>query len=334
MPIAIDAMGGDNYPQVPVSGAISAVKEKNVHVLLVGDDAEIKTALKKHRFDSKKVDIVPASEVIDMNDSVNIALKAKKDSSMRVCFNLHKSGEADGVVSAGHSGAMMAIGRFVLKTVQGIDRPCISALLPSRNEKVLLLDAGANIDCASSNLFEFAVLGSVYMQEIHSIENPRIGLLNIGSEPNKGDDKRRQTYRLLKDSPLNFVGNIEGKEFFEGNIDVVVTDGFSGNVLLKSVQGAADFMQMMFEQELKRSVKSKLGALLMQSSFRRIRKQTDYAEFGGAPLLGLKGNSIICHGASNDRALAHAIGFSQWAHETELITKIEDKILEYKELLD
>ncbi len=334
MPIAIDVMGGDSFPQNPVTGAIQAVNDKNIDVFLVGSEPVIKQELEKHKFDARKVEIINTTEVITMDDPVVSALRTKKDSSMRVCFDLHKKGLVDGVVSAGNSGAMLAIGRFVLKMIPGIDRPCISALLPSTNRKVLLLDAGANIDCAPETLLQFAILGSVYMEHIHSIKNPRIGLLNIGSEESKGDERSRLTYQLLKNCPLNFVGNVEGKEFFQGEIDVVVTDGFAGNILLKSVQGAADFVKEILKEEIKDSLLTRIVALYFKPAILRLKKRTDYAEFGGAPLLGLKGNSIVCHGGSNSRALAFGISFADWAAKAQLEKRMEEKILEYQRLFN
>jgi glycerol-3-phosphate acyltransferase PlsX len=333
MPIAIDAMGGDFYPQHPVSGAVKAVRENGIRVILVGQQNLIKKELEKHRFDAQKIDIVHAPEIVEMSDPIITALRKKRHSSMRVCFDLVKQGEVNGIVSAGNSGAMLAMGHFVLKTIAGIDRPCISALLPSRKEKVLLVDAGANIDCSPHNLLQFAILGSIYMESIHQIENPKIGLLNIGGEEGKGDERSRITYELLKKSSLNFVGNIEGKEFFQGNIDVVVTDGFAGNVLLKSVQGAVDFVKQMVTEEIKTSILARLGAMLMIRSLLLLKKRTDYAKFGGAPLLGLKGNAIVCHGSSNSRALAFGIKFAHWAHQCGLVQKLEEVVLQQQELL-
>ncbi|PCI27109.1 MAG: phosphate--acyl-ACP acyltransferase [SAR324 cluster bacterium] len=334
MAIAVDVMGGDLYPQNPIHGAIKAVNEKNIDVVLVGDESCIKKELDRHSFDSKKVEIVHATQVIAMDEPIASAMRSKRDSSMRVCFNLHKKKEVSGVVSAGSSGAMLAIGRFVLKTIPGIDRPCISALLPSiKDKKVLLVDAGANMDCSPQNLFQFAILGDVYMRHILSVENPAIGLLNIGSEEGKGDERSKHAYSLLKDSSLNFTGNIEGKDFFKGNSDVVVTDGFAGNVLLKSVQGAASYIKAVLEEEIKRSKRSLLGALLMKPAFRGLKKRSDYAEFGGAPLLGLRGNAIVCHGGSNPEALLFGINFAHWAAEAHLVERMEEKILEFQDTL-
>lgn len=327
MAIAVDAMGGDLYPQNPVEGAVKAVKEKGIHVVLVGDEPSIKKELDRFKFDAKKLDIVHSTQVIEMDEPVATAMRTKKDSSMRVCYNLHKAGEVDGVVSAGSSGAMLAIGRFVLKTIPGIDRPAISALLPSMKEKVLLVDAGANMDCQPEQLAQFALLGDVYMEHLHGRTNPRIALLNIGSEEGKGDELSKAAYELLKKAPINFVGNIEGKEFFNGDVDVVVTDGFAGNVLLKSVQGAATYVQKVLKEEVyKGGPMVKLGALLMKPAFMGLKKRSDYAEFGGAPLLGLKGNGIVCHGGSNPQALLFGINFAQWASEAKLVDRMTEKM--------
>ena len=329
MAIAIDAMGGDLYPKIPVLGAIKAVNEKKIPVVLVGDEPEIKKELDKCSYNKKLVEIVHTTEIVGMDEHVASALRTKKNSSMRVCYDLHKKGDVKGVVSAGNSGAMLAIGRFVLKTIKGIDRPCISALLPSIKEKVLLVDAGANMDCSPENLLQFAILGDVYMEHIHQRVNPRIGLLNVGAEEGKGDERTKSAYDLLKNSSLNFVGNIEGKEFFNGDIDIVVTDGFAGNILLKSVQGAANFVKDILEEEIRKSTISKLGALLMMPALKGIKKRTYYAEYGGAPLLGLKGNGIVCHGKSNPDALLFGINFAKWAADANLVERMEEKTLNY-----
>ena len=335
MTIAIDAMGGDLFPKNPVLGAVKAVTEKNIGVILVGDEAAIKRELEGCRYNTRKIEIIHASQVVEMDEPIATAMRSKRDSSMRVCYKLHKNGDATGIVSAGNSGAMLAIGRFMLKTIPGIDRPCISALLPSlKQKKVLLVDSGANMDSTPGNLLQFAILGDVYMQHIHSVKNPKVGLLNVGSEEGKGDELTKAAYKLLKSTKMNFVGNIEGKEFFDGDLDIVVTDGFAGNVLLKSVQGAASFVTKALKQEIEKSFFSKIGAIFMKRAFDGLRKRTDYAEFGGAPLLGLRGNGIVCHGGSNPDALLFGINFANWAAKTRLVERMEEKILEYRDILN
>ncbi len=335
MSIAIDAMGGDLYPRNPVLGAVKAVREKNISIILVGDEPAIKRELEGCRYNRGKVEIVHTSQVVGMNEPIATAMRSKRDSSMRICYDLHKKGDADGVVSAGNSGAMLAIGRFVLRMIPGIDRPCISALLPSLKwkKKILLVDAGANMDCTPENLLQFGILGNIYMQYIHSIKDPRVGLLNVGSETGKGDELTKAAYKLLQNTNMNFVGNVEGKEFFDGDLDIVVTDGFAGNVLLKSVQGAANFVTKALKQEVEKSLLYKIGAIFMRQAFAELRKRTHYAEFGGAPLLGLRGNAIVCHGASNPDALFFGINFADWAAKTCLVERMEKKVLEHRDVL-
>jgi len=332
MPIALDVMGGDFYPQIPVESALIAASE-GIKVLLVGDETRIKKELEGKRFDASKIEIHHASEVIEMQESIVKAMRTKKDASMRVCFNLHKQGLASGVVSAGSSGGMLAIGKYVLKTLSGVDRPCISALMPSLTGKVLLLDAGANMDCTPQQLAQFASLGEIYMRVIHNIPEPRVGLLNIGSEEGKGDERSKRAYELLKLLPINFTGNIEGKEFFHGDVDVVVTDGFAGNVLLKSVQGAAKFILQSLKTEIEKSSRSKAGALLMKPAFNALKKRTDYQSWGGAPLLGMKGVGIVCHGSSDASAIAYGIRFAQWAAESNLTERMAESLAKSSDLL-
>lgn len=333
MTIALDAMGGDFYPKVPVEAALLAIKEKNIPIVLVGDEEAIKKELQGKSYDASMLEIVHASQVVEMDENVVSALKNKKDSSMRVCYNLHKEGRVQGVVSAGSSGAMLAIGRFVLKTLPGIDRPCISALLPSLKEMVLLVDSGANTDCSPENLLQFGILGSIYMEHIHDRQNPRVGLLNIGSEEGKGDELAKKSYELLKASPLNFAGNIEGKEFFDGNVDLVVCDGFSGNVLLKSVQGAAKYITSVLKEEIMKSTRAKVGAAMMKPAFDGLKKRVAYENFNGAPLLGLKGNGIVCHGSSSPEALLFGITFAHWAAQANLVERMQEKIVDFQEIL-
>ncbi|MFH2131521.1 MAG: phosphate acyltransferase PlsX [bacterium] len=333
MTIAIDAMGGDTYPGNPVQGAVNAANELRIHVLLVGDETVIKTELNRHRWDRSRIDIVHASQIIEMGEPVASAMRAKKDASMRVCYDLHKNGVVNGVVSAGNSGAMLAVGRFVLKMIPGISRPCISAILPSMGGKVLLVDAGANIDCTPEQLRQFAVLGHIYMSDLHAIPSPRIGLLNVGSEEGKGDERRKKTFDLLKETPLNFIGNVEGEDFFSGDVDIVVTDGFAGNILLKSVQAAASFTVKLATQEINRSLWARFGSLLLRSSFKKLKKQISYAELGGAPLIGLRGNGIVCHGKSSPDAIEHGIRLAQKAADERWTERLSEGILAYQEIL-
>jgi len=333
MPIALDVMGGDFYPQIPIEGALVAASE-GIKVLLVGDESRIKRELEGKRYDASKIEIHHASEVIEMQEPIVKAMRTKKDASMRVCFNLHKQGLASGVVSAGSSGAMLAIGKFVLKTLPGVDRPCISALMPSLTGKLLLLDAGANMDCTPLQLAQFASLGEIYMRVIHDIPEPKVGLLNIGSEEGKGDERSKRAYELIKRLPINFTGNIEGKEFFLGDVDVVVTDGFAGNVLLKSVQGAAKFILQSLKTEVEKSSRSKVGALMMKPAFKALKQRTNYQSWGGAPLLGLNGVGIVCHGSSDATAVAYGLRFAQWAAESNLTERMAESLDQSADLIN
>lgn len=333
MVIAIDAMGGDLFPVNPVLGALKAVNENGISVVLVGDETAVKKELDRHRYNTHKVELVHAPQTVEMDESVSSVLRKKKNSSMWYCYEMHKKGDVQGVVSAGNSGAMLAIGRFVMKMIPYVRRPCISAILPSMKGNVLLVDAGANTDCSAKQLTQFAVLGHVYMKNFFSVSSPRIGLLNVGSEAGKGDEVRKETYHILKESSLNFMGNIEGEDFFNGDIDVVVTDGFAGNILLKSVQAAASFLKKTLKQETQKSLLTQAGAFLLKSSLERLQKKTDYAEFGGAPLLGLSGNSVICHGKSNPDAIQFGIGFAQWAADIQMVMQMEEKMGEFEKIL-
>lgn len=249
---------------------------------------------------------------------------------MRVCYDLHKNGTVDGVVSSGNSGAMLAVGRFVLKMIPGISRPCISAILPALGGKVLLVDAGANIDCTPEQLCQFAILGNIYLSDLHAVPSPRIGLLNVGSEEGKGDDRRKKTFDMLKESSLNFIGNVEGEDFFSGDVDIVVTDGFAGNILLKSVQAAASFTIKLITEEMQCSLLARIGALWLRPSFKKLQKKISYAEFGGAPLIGLRGNGIVCHGKSNPDAISYGVGFAQKAADEKWAERMSEGMLAYQ----
>ena len=326
-------MGGDVFPENPVKGAVKAATERKIRVLLVGDERAIKAELDRHCRDFSRIEIVHASQMIRMDEPVASAVRNKKDASLRVCFDLHKKGEVDGVVSAGNSGAMLAIGRFVMKMIPGISRPSISAILPSMGGNVLLVDAGANIDCTPEQLRQFAILGHIYMSELHDRPSPRIGLLNVGSEEGKGDGRRKTTFDLLKETPLNFIGNVEGEDFFSGNVDIVVTDGFAGNILLKSVQAAASFTVRLIAQEVEDSWRARFGSLWLKKSFRKLKKKINYAEFGGAPLIGLSGNGIVCHGKSNSDAIRFGISLAHKAAEEKWTERIKEGVMDFQEFL-
>jgi phosphate acyltransferase len=312
--IAVDAMGSDAAPRVELEGVLAAVRARGVQVTLVGDEPRLRAELAVlGAKDKDSIVIRHAPDVITMHDSPSMAVKQKKQSSMRVCFDLVKAGEADAVVSAGNSGAMMACGLFVLGRLPGVERPAIVTTFPTKAGECALLDMGANIDPKPAVLAQFAVLGSVYARLLHGKSKPRVGLLSNGSEDHKGTPLTRDAHQLLTridaaDSDFSYVGYVEGRDIFRGQVDVVVTDGFTGNVVLKSVEGAAEVILDMVREEVARSgLLTKLGATLMTGALKRLRMRTDYAEHGGAPLLGVDGVALICHGGSNAMAMKNAV---------------------------
>ena len=314
MKIAVDAMGGDHGPAVVVEGAVVAVREFGSSVILVGDRDAIEHELRRLGAQSLGVEIRHASEVVGMAESPSMALRRKRDSSLRIAAELVRDGKAAAFISAGNTGAAMAISMFVIGVLRGIDRPAIAAVLPSLRGFAVLIDAGANITPKPWHLFQFAIMGHVYARDILRMERPRVGLLSVGEEEGKGNDLTREAYDLLKESKLNFIGNIEGRDVYNGNCDVVVTDGFTGNVALKISESLAEMVGAMIKEELTRDLRSKVGAALSVPAFSRFKKRVDYTEMGGAPLLGIDGAAIICHGASPVKAIKNAVRVAaEWA---------------------
>ena len=333
MAIAVDAMGGDSPLTVQIEAAILAITELGIEVVLVGSEEQIKEVLKQHSFDQNKLRIVNSTQIVEMDDSPATALRQKKNSSIKVAVDLLASGEADAVVSAGNTGAAMATAKFVLKSVEGIERPAIATLMPSihRNSPFVLLDIGANTDCKPLYLFQFALMGDAYARTLLHLENPRVALLNNGEEEGKGYLQLKETYDLLKQSKLNFSGNIEGKSMFKNIVDVVVCDGFIGNIALKVAEGTFDFVRSVLREEIDNTLLSKIGYQAMRGPFRALRQRADYSEVGGAPLLGVNGIVIICHGSSKVHTIRNAIRHAQECAEQKLNEKIS---LEVSENLD
>jgi len=305
--IAIDAMGGDFGPEPIIGGVIQALDEKNFKAILVGDRDKILSYLPEFYLDS--VEIHHCTDVISMHDSATDALK-RKESSIYQAVELVRNSRADAVVSAGHSGATMALSTLRIGRIKNVNKPPLATLMPTINhDKSLLLDVGAVTDCKARNFFEFAVMGRAYAKEVMGIANPKIGLLSNGEEDSKGNELTKEAFALLKEKNLEgFVGNVEGRDIFNGSVDVIVTDGFTGNVVLKTSEGVASTIIDLMRQNIKKSIPAKIGALLMKKKvFRHLKKQIDYAEYGGAPLLGINGCSIISHGSSNAKAIKNAI---------------------------
>ena len=336
MAIAVDAMGGDSPLSVQVEAAVRAVNDFGIEVVLVGAFEQIEETLKLQNYDSDKLRIVNSTETVEMNESPASALRQKKHSSIRVAVDLVKAGEAEAVVSAGNTGASMATAKFILKSIEGIERPAIASIMPSvhRNHPFVLLDAGANTDCKPLYLFQFALMGDAYARTYLHLENPRVALLNNGEEEGKGYLDLKETYDLLKQSTLNFVGNIEGKAMFRDKVNVVVCDGFVGNIALKVAEGTFDFVRSILREEVKNSLLSKFGYLAMKGPFKALRRRADYSEVGGASLLGINGIVIICHGNSKVHTFRNAIKHAQECVDLELNDKIAGEVSENLEVIN
>ena len=307
MRIAVDAMGGDAGPAVTVEGAVAAARELGLEVVLVGDRTILERELARHRVDGLPLVVRHASQVVEMGEPPSQALRRKRDSSLRVAAELVRGGEAAAFVSAGNTGAAMAIAMFTLGVLPGVDRPAIAVVLPNLTGRTVLLDVGANVDPKPWHLVQYAFMGHVYARDILGVRTPRVGLLSVGEEEGKGNELVREVFKALEGAPINFVGNVEGRDIFNGQTDVVVTDGFTGNVALKVSESLADMLLHLIREELTRTVPARLGALLARPAFRRFWQRVDYNELGGAPLLGINGACIICHGASPARAVRNAI---------------------------
>ncbi len=321
--VAVDAMGGDNAPSAEVEGAVAAARQWGVSIILVGRAEKVEEELAKHSTQGLDITVHHAGEVVGMHDSASDAVRKKKDSSIRVAFNLVKEGKADAVVSAGNSGATMAAGMFVLKRIRGIDRPAIATIMPNLRNQTLVLDVGGNVDCKPHHLAQFALMGDVYSRAILGKKSPKVGLLSNGEEVSKGNDLTRDAHQLLRDAPFNYVGYVEGRDLFDGSVDVVVCDGFVGNVVLKVSEGLADALATMLRQAFGERFFSKIGYLLARPAFRAFKKKVDYAEYGGAPLLGIEGTGMICHGGSSPRAIMNAI---RMAHDS-VAKKVNDMLI-------
>jgi glycerol-3-phosphate acyltransferase PlsX len=331
MRIAVDAMGGDFAPVEVVKGALFFAREvPDSEVILVGDQGAIEAALSSEGEMPGNVSIQHAADVILMDDHPASAVRKKRDSSLVIAGHMVKSGQADATLSAGNTGAAMAIAIFEIGRVKGIDRPAIAATLPTIKGTSLLLDAGANVDCTPQNLVQFALLGSIYTEKVLGISSPRVGLLNIGSEPGKGNELTKATFDLLSDCPLNFIGNIEGKDIYEHAADVVVCDGFDGNVLLKASEGVAEFIVRLLQRELDADPEVKASMESLAPVFGRLKRKIDYSEYGAAPLLGVNGLSFIAHGRSNAKAIVSGLHAAKRATDSDYVESVKEAIQRYK----
>jgi phosphate acyltransferase len=328
MRIAVDAMGGDHAPQVNVDAAVAAAREFGIRTLLVGSSSRLERLLRDSGYRGTEVEIVEASDVITMEDPATAAVRRKRNSSIRVAADCVRDGRAHGLVSAGHTGAAMVSAKMVVGTIEGVDRPALAAILPNLSGHCLLLDVGANPDAKPQHFKEFAVMGSIYAQLVFGKELPSIGLMSIGEEDTKGTDRTKEVFKVLKETGLNFIGNVEGRDVFNGKVDVIVTDGFTGNVILKVSEALGEMIEKLLREEIKSTLQSSVGFLLSRSAFRSFKKRLDYSEYGGAPLLGVKGCVIICHGRSSAKAIKNAIRFAAAFSQQRLAEKIQSSIAE------
>jgi glycerol-3-phosphate acyltransferase PlsX len=325
--IALDAMGGDNAPQAEVEGAVQAARELGVKVLLVGQQDVLRRELARHPARGLALEIVHASEVIAMDESPTQAVRKKRDSSVHGTARLVKGGQAQGMVSAGNTGAVMATAYFLLGTLPSVDRPALAAPFPtSRGGVSVMLDVGANVDSKPAHLEQFAVMGEVYYRTIFGTRRPRVAILSIGEEEVKGNELTKETFTRLKQMHLNFTGNVEGRDVFAGAADVIVCDGFIGNVALKISEGLVEHMIKMLKQGLGSTWTTQVGALLARGAFKDLKKKLDYSEYGGAPLLGVKGIAIIGHGRSNANAVKNAIRVAAELTRARVNEKIEEEL--------
>jgi glycerol-3-phosphate acyltransferase PlsX len=325
MRIAVDAMGGDHAPEVVIKGAIEAAKVIDVDIILVGPEDIIKSKLSECKKIPGNISIKNATEVIAMNEAPATSVRRKKDSSINVSVKMVKEKSADAIVSAGNTGAVVCAASLFLKNLPGVDRPGISVLLPTLKGVVQVIDMGANIDPKPSHLLQYGIMGSIYSSYVLHKQNPTVGLLNIGEEETKGPEFVKETFKLLEQNKnINFIGNVEGRDIYVGNCDVIVCDGFLGNVVLKVSEGLADAIKEMLKRKLTTNLITKIGAFLSAPAFKELKKEIDYSEYGGAPLLGIDGVCIIAHGGSSANAIKNAI---RVAHES-LLEHVNQHIVE------
>jgi len=328
MRVAVDAMGGDYGPKIIVEGAVQACRDFQIDVLLVGVEDIIKREIEKATSSSSRIAIVNASEAIGMGEGV-FAARRKRMSSIRVGTQLVKDGEAEAFVSTGNTAAIVYVSRKILGALKGVDRPALALLVPTMTGMTLLIDVGANVDCQPHHLEQFAIMGQIFMENIIGLSNPRIGLMSIGEERIKGNDLTKEVFARLQAAPLNFIGNVEGKDIYSGKADVIVCDGFTGNVALKVSEGVIETFFNMARNEVMKNLISKIGFFLMKRNVKRLYKKVDYSEYGGAHLLGLRGTCVIGHGRSNAKAVKNAIGLAKEFVINKVQEKIQNEIINF-----
>ena len=330
--IAVDAMGGDLAPRAAVEGSVAALSESPCSLVLVGDADALERELERHEVDEERLRVVHAEEVVGMEEPAITPLRKKRRSSIRVTADLVRSGEAQGMFSAGNTGAAMISAKVAIGMIEGVDRPALSAVMPTLRGSTLVLDVGANVDSKAEYLRQFAVMGHSYAKQILDRPSPRIGLLSIGEEEGKGTELTREVFKLMESASLNFAGNVEGRDIFAGTVDVIICDGFVGNVMLKSAESLAELILHFAREELGNSWRGKLGYLLARPAFKRLQRRMDYSEYGAATLLGVQGSCFIGHGSSNAKAVKISIVKAAEFSAAELHAKMRDQIAELHRL--
>lgn len=331
MVVVVDGMGGDFSPSAVVEGCVEAIKEYNIDILITGPEDLIKQELKKYSYDSNKIKVIDAKEVISTNEHPVMAIKRKKDSSLVKALNLVKSGDADAIISAGSSGAFLAGCTLIVGRIKGIDRPALAPVLPGKNGPFMIIDCGANAECKPHYLVQFGLMGKTYFENILKVANPSVGLVNIGSEEEKGNELSKSAHKLLKEANLNFIGNVEAREIPSGDVKVLVCDGFVGNVILKLYEGAVANIFDILKTGIMSSFRTKLGGILLKPVFKKFKKDFDYKEYGGAAFLGVNGICIKAHGSSDAKAFKNAIKQATIFYENKVVDKLK---LEIEKLSD
>lgn len=327
--IAIDVMGSDRGPSVIVEGAVQAARELDTKLILVGKKDIIEREISKYGGNFSKIEIVNAPEHISMRDGILRILK-RTGTSIRKAIELVKEGIAGGVVSAGNTAAVMALSKTILGPIEGIDRPALAVVIPTQQGSTLLLDVGANADCKPINLLQFAVMGAVFMRKLLNVENPRVALMSIGEEEEKGNELIKESIPLFKNSSLNFIGNVEGKDLYKGLADVIVCDGFTGNVALKVSEGTAEILLSLLRKEIGKNLWAKIGYLFMKRALKKFRKKVDYSSYGGALLLGVNGIAVVGHGRSDSHAIKNAIKVARDFIRNRIPEKIRTEIIKFQ----
>ncbi|WP_426349306.1 phosphate acyltransferase PlsX [Alloiococcus sp. CFN-8] len=323
MRIAVDGMGGDNAPQAVIEGCIEYLKENtDTTIIVTGKEELLSKELSKYTYDKSRLIIEPAEDIISNDESPVMAVRRKKNSSLVKAVTMVKEGKADAVISAGSTGAILAAALLIIGRIKGVDRPALAPLMPGANGNFLVLDSGANVDCKPVNLVQFAVMGKTYFENVLKVRNPKIGLINIGAEAEKGNELTKASYELLKDADINFVGNVEPRDIPKGDVQVFVCDGFVGNTVLKMYEGVSSNLFALIKQEMMSTIGTKIGALLLKPAFSKLKKKFDYKEHGGAPLLGIKGVTIKAHGSSDGRAIKNALRQAKKFYDNDLINKM------------